>query len=199
VDWKLLIIPLIPLAVWIIATIFQSLGEQQEKEKEQERRRTPRPDGMPRGDPKPTAARRPGSDLDRFLQEARQRRTVSRAGRTELDRPPLRQEAPPPVVDVPVAVPVEVARPIPRPEPPPAPVAEPPRRVAPIATPAPPPPPEPAPPPRPVVVSPTTAVPVSPVVARLRALLRDRTSLQTAIALREVLDRPKCQRGGRGV
>ena len=38
-DWKLLIIPLIPLAVWIIASIFQSLGDQKEKEKEQARAR----------------------------------------------------------------------------------------------------------------------------------------------------------------
>ncbi len=193
-DWKLLIIPLIPLAVWIIATIFQSLGEQQQKEKEQERRRTPRPDARPRGEPKPAAAR-PGSDLDRFLQEARQRRTVSRAARAEPDRPPLRQEAPPPVVDVPVAVPVEVARPVPRPEPRPAPPPEPPRPAAPVATPAPAPAAEPAVPQAPIVVLPTPP-PVSPVVARLRALLRDRSSLQTAIALREVLDRPKCQRRG---
>jgi hypothetical protein len=42
------------------------------------------------------------------------------------------------------------------------------------------------------------AAPVSPVLARLGGLLRDRAALQSAFLLHEILDRPKCQRGRRG-
>jgi hypothetical protein len=200
VDWRIVIIPLIPLAVWIIASIFRSLDEGKEKE----RGRRPGDRSTDESAP-PRPPRRPASEMDRFMQEARQRRTVSRARQSQAapesaPKPPvvkpLREE--PPLE----AIPVEVPRPAPRaPEPPrpveqPRPVERPQPTAVPVAklvpaerpsTPAPPP-----PPPPPTVVLP--AAPLSPVAARVRALLRDQVALQSAFVLHEVLGRPKCRR-----
>ncbi len=75
-KWEALIIPLIGLAVWILSTIFRGREEQQ-----QERTRRP---GTDRGAVRPP--RRPATELDRFLEEARARRKpVQTPG--EQDRP----------------------------------------------------------------------------------------------------------------
>ena len=54
-DWPVLIIALIPIAVWILATIFRGVEEAQEKNR-------PRNDGA-----QVKVPRRPAGELDRFL------------------------------------------------------------------------------------------------------------------------------------
>ena len=201
-DWRVVIIPLIPLAVWVLATIFRSLGEQ--KEQERGRRAGPRSAGER---PMPRPPRRATTELDRFLLEAQQRRSVPRPTRREPEAAPVREAKPP--LAPPVAEPVRIA-------PPPAeeprlvdrqlrttvamPVARPVTVSAtlplarPVVDPS-------APVPR---VQPTPALPapviqkwegpISPLTARVGALLQDRGALQAAFVLHEVLGPPRCRR-----
>lgn len=182
-DWPVLVIALIPVAVWILATIFRGVEEVKE------RSRPPRP----RGDgAQVKVPRRPAGELDRFLDEARRRRepgpkrraepTVT--GTLELERLPVEKPAPRPAV-------VRREEPKPRPKQDvPAPPAAP--AVVVVAAPV-----EaallPNPPPAPPRAGPT-ARPVSPLLGRLGGMLRDRNSLALAFVLREVFDRPVSQR-----
>jgi hypothetical protein len=186
-QWEILVIPLIALGVWILGTLFKS-GEDERNKKAGARRG---------GSPGRGPARRPATDLDRFLEDARRRReaeerrqpppppprpTISRPPLSE--RPPRPREAPPrpaPVVrreEIVVAVPV--IRAVVEPDLPEAvPVAP---RVQPSAEPAP--------------AAPTTTrdTRLSPIVQQVRALLSKPQSAGTAFALREILDRPLCKR-----
>jgi hypothetical protein len=96
VDWKAILIPLIPLAIWIIVAIFRAREEAKEDQEQQSDDR-----------PKPRTqqpARHTLSDRERFEQQAQARRTVSRANRE--------QPAPQPrVEDLPRAKPVEATTP----------------------------------------------------------------------------------------
>jgi hypothetical protein len=177
VDWKVLIIGLIPLGVWILSTIFRGIEDAREQEKQ------PRP--AP-GERPVKAPRRPSSELDRFLDEARRRREVS----------PKRRAEPEPVLEA-----LPVAKP---PEPPPPPrvekrapspskaretrKAEPPPPVVVLPVELPPPPPAPA-------RLPPRSQP-SPALAKVVGMLRDRNAVAMAVALREILDRPLSQRRG---
>ncbi len=62
-HWEILIIPLIALGVWLLGTLFKNENEVA--------KRGPRRPGSPAGRP---PGRRPVTDLDRFLEEARRRR-----------------------------------------------------------------------------------------------------------------------------
>jgi hypothetical protein len=200
VPWEIVLVLLIPVGVWLLTTILRS-------EEDRNRRSGGRPggDGAPRG-----PGRRPVTDLDRFLEEARRRREASeRQSRQALGPPPSaeledtrlrvpgrRSEPPPP----PLAPRVEPLRQAP-PRPAPQPVGRSPERrpPAPRATvlppvPVPPPVARPAPPPEqiPVEVVPgppptpsAPARPASPVTPRkdaeqLAALLKLLRSPQTA-------------------
>lgn len=163
-KWEVVLITLIPLAVLILAAIFRGLEESKEKDKD----RAKPDDGSRLRVPK-----RPPTELDRFLNEARQRKDAG------TRRPPPKRQPEP----LPIALPLEPPPPRPRkPEPPPRPVA-----------PAPPPPP-------PVVVEPPRLPvprprrPASPMLTQLSGLLRDKNSLATAFVLREIFDRPVGQR-----
>lgn len=177
-DWRILLIPLIPLAIWIIATIFRSLESKKDEEQFEPRRREAET-------PAPVAQRRQSaSELDRFLQQAKQRRSGSRAHREapptpalsplsepRLEELPRARPAPPPTAATPVAVasaPVLMALPVPQQEllpSLPSPIAPPPPRWQPPA-----------------------------VLTRLSEMLADRDSLRAAIALQEILNRPVSQR-----
>jgi hypothetical protein len=201
VDWRIVLIPLIPLAVWIIATIFRSLDESKDKKRTEQ-------DDQPGGDGDSLRPRPQRNDLDQLVQEERQRRTVARAPRAL----PPRQEPPPLALPVQEETPVLKPAPVsplasrsegpPRPREQPRPASTQPAPVpvvrpvsqAPTSVPQP----APAAPFTPPVAQRLPAPPVSPVMARVFALLRERTSLQSAFLLREILDRPKCQRG-RGI
>jgi hypothetical protein len=181
-DWPVLVIALIPVAVWILATIFRGVEEAKEKG------RPPRP----RGDgAQVKVPRRPAGELDRFLDEARRRREPSpkrRAeptvtGPLELERVPVEKPAPRP--------PVVVRREPPKPRKAEAPVPVP---VAPPVVVVAPPLPEPPLPPPPQLRPAVPPRPASPLVARLGGMLRDRDSLALAFVLREVFDRPVSQR-----
>jgi hypothetical protein len=214
VPWEALIIPLIALAVWILGAIFRG-GEQQ-----QERERRPRP-GPEGGRARPP--RRPTSELDRFLEEARARRKPAPPVETERSQPePVMLEAVP--VETPPEKPRERPPPSPerrpKPRPPVAtttpvappvrvPVAQPLTMPAPVV-PAPPPPGpvmemagptqkpqgEPAPA---ISVPPTRLRRPSAAALKLLEMLRDKQSLATAVMLREVFDRPVALRGSAGV
>lgn len=184
-HWEILIIPLIALGVWILGTLFKS-GED-----EKMKRGVRRPgSGAGRG-----PSRRPVTDLDRFLEEARRRREQEERpkpppARAPVARPPLRERpsrvsdtpprVAPPVIrapEIPVAVPV--ARPIEQPA-----LVEPVVAATPTREAAPPPPP--APMPRPA--------PTSPILQQVRSLLSKPQTAGTAFVLREIFDRPLCQR-----
>lgn len=186
-DWKVLIIGLIPLAVFILSTIFRSVEEAQEA------RRPPRvpEEGGPR------KVRRPTSELDRFLEEARKRREKQPVAENEthveivLTPPP-----PPPPAEKPAEKPrprVEERPRKPR-EAPPRRKVEAPRVKIPEALPV-----EPTPsgtvsPPlaAPAIVAPHSPPSVS--LLRVMNLLRERDSLTTALVLHEIFDRPVSQR-----
>ena len=95
-NWEILIVPLIALGVWILSTIFKGAEEGKDK---------PRQQGDGAAPP-----RRPPSELDRFLEEARRRRDKS-------------QQRPAPVAETeperktPAAVLPPASPPPPRPEP----------------------------------------------------------------------------------
>jgi hypothetical protein len=210
-KWEALIIPLIGLGVWILSTIFRGREEQQQ----QERTRRPRAEGSGQ-----RPSRRPATDLDRFLEEARARR--------KTESKPVEQERPAPVILE--ALPAErlperpqrspERRPKPRTAAATAPVARPvePPLAQPVALVAPPvvehlsaPPVAAAPAPLPemrvptqnpegtpvravVKVPPTQPRRPSPAALKLMEMLKDKQSLMTAMMLREVFDRPLCQR-----
>jgi hypothetical protein len=81
-QWEVLIVPLIALGVWILSTLFK--GEEDERV----RQRRPGFDGAP-GVP-----RRPVTDLDRFLEEARRRRETGERPREAAPRPAPPQSQP---------------------------------------------------------------------------------------------------------
>lgn len=163
-DWKVLVIGLIPLGVWILSTIFRGLEDAREQEKPQ-----PAPGERP-----PRTPRRPSSELDRFLDEARKRREVSPKRTVEpvLEALPVPKPSPPPRVEAPPPRPR-------KPEPAPPPVV-----VLPVELP-------PAPP-APARL-PQRDQP-SPALAKVVAMLRGRDAVATAVVLREILDRPLSQR-----
>lgn len=174
-DWKVLIIGLIPLGVWILSTIFRGIEDAREQEK-------PRP--APGERPAPKTPRRPTSELDRFLDEARRRRDTSPKRREEpiLEAVPV---AKPPAPPPPAPPRVEKRPPKPREvrkasQPAPTPYVN----VVPVELPAPPPAPARLPP----------AHPPSPALAKVVAMLRDRDAVTTAVVLREILDKPLSQR-----
>lgn len=183
-HWEILIIPLIALAVWIFGTLFK--GGEDEKTKKGVRR-----PGKVSGR---TPGRRPVTDLDRFLDEARRRRDAEERpkptpppppARPTVARAPLRERpsrpretpprAAPPLIrreEVPVAVAVAqpvAAEPVP---------AAPPIRDAAIA-------------PAPTTTRDTR---LSPIVQQVRSLLSKPQTAGTAFVLREIFDRPLCQR-----
>jgi hypothetical protein len=192
-HWEILIIPLIALGVWILGTLFKGEDERQKKDV----RRPGNFSGRP-------PARRPVTDLDRFLEEARLRREAEEKRkappapppRPPIARPPLSQRPPrqretsprparPPIriEEVPVAVPT--SRPVAAPAvveavlavPRPQPVAEAPS----------------SPPPSPVPTTTRDTRP-SPILQQVRSLLSKPQTAGTAFVLREIFDRPLCMR-----
>lgn len=176
--WEVFIIPLIALGVWILGTIFRNAEEERQKLGALR---------LPGGGRGPT--RRPMTDLDKFLEDARRRRE-----QLEKREPPERKERPP--QDRPPAPKTQRRREVPSPErrpprprevvtvPVAQPVAKPPRtmpeemeRVPVTASFPTPPPPVPVPPPAPVVVAPARVVP-EPVVVQV---------VPTPVALKEVV------------
>src|SRR5436190_7348054 len=103
-GWEVLLILLVPVGVWVLSTLLR--GE----EKQPPRGRTPA------GGPHP-AQRRPVTDLDRFLEEARRRREAAerRPRDTGTEPPPLPMPRPAPPV---AARPAPPPRPIPERRPP---------------------------------------------------------------------------------
>ena len=171
-DWPVLIIALIPIAVWILATIFRGVEEAQEKNR-------PRNDGA-----QVKVPRRPAGELDRFLDEARRRREPTPPRREVPTAEPVLLERAP--VEMPIPRPVRREEPKPRSKAEPRPVPVPmPAVVVAVPEPAPPPPP-------PRLVRPPR--PTSPLLTRLGGMMRDRDSLALAFVLREVFDRPVSQR-----
>src|SRR5579871_1165062 len=188
-HWEILIVPLIALGLWVLSTIFK--GSEDDRAKKGQRR-----PGTPSGR---SPARRPVTDLDRFLEEARRRREAEERPqppppppRPPVARPPLR-DRPTPLRRQPPSRPtptlrndeglvtVPVARPIERPS-----TAEP-IVVAPAATEAPP------------AASPPTVTSAretrsSPIIKQVRALLSRPQTIGAAFVLHEILDRPLCKR-----
>lgn len=192
-DWRFLIITLIPLAVWIIWNIIRTIDDQNEDKD------TSEPDAQRRPDTHLSfpAMRRPPNDFDQFAREARSRR-ASRAHQEESQRSrrradqepfPKRQRA----EELPRARPVlqdelPRARPVEQP-----PRTQPPAPVVAQTAPSP----QPQPEPQPLPVTPVLQTPDRPgsaIGTRLRTLLGDRESLMAAVALHEILGRPVCMR-----
>jgi hypothetical protein len=208
VNWPVIIIPLIVLGVWILGTVFRNAEERAEQERQKRRG----------GDGRQRLPRRPQTELDRFLEEARARRRAP-PPQEQTDFPSAAEPLPPPL---PVERPLPPAAEAPRQRPPRPPerrtqprppVAEPPRRAEPVLV------------AQPVARPPLTAPPVltaeparaatpalagtaapavsvpptrpreqPPGVRKLLALLQDKQSLGAAVMLAEVLGRPKCER-----
>jgi hypothetical protein len=186
-HWEILIIPLIALGVWILGTLFK--GGEDERFKKLGRRPG---NGVGR-----TPPRRPVTDLDRFLEEARLRREAEERRqalpppppRSVVSRPPLRERpsqpreaairAVPPIrrAETPATIPVGRA------------VAEPPRAepilLEPAAEAAP------APPATPVTRREERS---SPLLRQVRSLLKAPQSAGTAFVLREIFAPPLCRR-----
>src|SRR5947209_18888250 len=91
-HWEIFLIPLIAMGVWLLGTIFRNAEEERAR-----MARRPPGDGGVR-----VPQRRPVTDLDRFLEEARRRREAGDKGRSP---------APPP--EVVVVPPQRVTRPAP--------------------------------------------------------------------------------------
>jgi hypothetical protein len=195
-HWEVLIIPLIALGVWLLGTLFKNENELAQ--------RGPRRPGSPPGR---GPARRPVTDLDRFLEEARRRRESeerrkapsSPPSRPATTRAPL-SERPSRNLDVP-SRPVPTSRrteevldalPVSRPVPQPATAREAAKEAA-LLVPRPQPLAE-APPPPPVTPATARDTRPSPIVQQVRALLSRPQSAGTAFVLREIFDRPRCQR-----
>ena len=191
-QWELLIIPLIAVGVWILGTLFKT-GEEDRTKKGA--RRPGSPSGRGSG-------RRPVTDLDRFLEDARRRReteekrkvsaeppqpTISRPPLSERPPPPRERLRPPPPVlraeEVPVAIPVArlASEPVVLRETPAETV-----RVAPRS--------QPAAEPSPVAPTTTRDTRLSPIAQQVRSLLSKPRTAGTAFVLREIFDRPRCQR-----
>jgi hypothetical protein len=191
-HWQIFIIPLIVLSVWIFGTLFKS---EDDKTKKGVGRRPPLPpqNGGGRGTGR-TPGRRIVTDLDRFLEEARCRRepeerrkaTPSPQSRPSVARPPAR-ERPPQTQEQPrIAAPVitkedalvalPAPQPVARPRTPEPVVGRSLAREAPV-------PPQPVPAPR-----------LSPIQQQVRSLLSKPQTAATAFVLREIFDRPLCQR-----
>jgi hypothetical protein len=203
-HWEILIIPLIAVGVWVLGTIFR--GAEDERQKAAMRQRRP---GGPYG-PRPPQ-RRPATDLDRFLEEARRRREAAArpapppppppvarpAEPRPAERRPLRQREP----ERPQAV---TRRPEPLAPPPPAPPeaiiavrrAEPVVEARPpvvvVAAPAPSPPP--AAPPVPVVEVRARTATGAAIQDQVAALLRSPRGAGAAFVLTEILGPPLCRR-----
>lgn len=191
-HWEILIIPLIALGVWIVSTLFK--GGEDERFKKLGRR--------PGGGTGRTPPRRPVTDLDRFLEEARQRREAEEQRQTPPS-PPAPPPARPPMARTPLREPPAQPRAsAPRPTPPirrgevaaamsaARPVAVP--RVEPVLVEL-----QPvveaAPPPSPTPTTTRDARP-SPVVQQVRSLLSKPETARTAFALREIFGPPLCRR-----
>jgi hypothetical protein len=193
-HWEILIIPLIALGVWILGTLFKGEDERLKKG-------TRRPGNLSGRGP----ARRPVTDLDRFLEEARLRREAEEkrkapspppSPRPAISRSPLRERPPqqretasrpvrPTVRSEEVLVAIPVARPVA-----PSAVVE----VVPAA-----------PRPQPVTEAPSSSPPASaptttrdtrpsPILQQVRSLLSKPQTAGTAFVLREIFDRPLCMR-----
>jgi hypothetical protein len=199
-HWEILIIPLIALGVWVLGTVFRGAEDERQKALRQQPRRP--------GGPRPPQ-RRPATDLDRFLEEARRRREA--AARPAPPPPPVaRPPEPRPAERLPLrqreqARPTAVTRRPEPPPPPPLPLAEAVtvRRAEPVAearpavvveaVPAPPPPPAP-PAPATVEVRARTATGAA-VQDQVAALLRSPRGAGAAFVLTEILGPPLCRRG----
>ncbi len=197
-PWHVLLILLIPVAVVILASIFR--GAEQKNKKD----RNSSPSGEPRN-----PSRRAGTDLDRFLEEARRRRETSERRETVGTRqesvapkpaPPPRQKnqsrptpprprempAPPPrrqpvlLEEVPVGRPVVVLA-----EPTPAQLVRPGEStsVKPVELAAPPP-------------APMNTQQKAPslVLQQVARMLSSPQSVAAAVVLREIFDQPMCRR-----
>jgi hypothetical protein len=213
-HWEVLIVPLIALGVWILGTLFRN----EEDERARQRRRGSLEGGGVRVPP-----RRPVTDLDRFLEEARRRREAAERGRSSSPaaateappprpmRPPLQQDRPAreaprrPRSSSPAGPPrrpaaeVPVARAVPS-SPPPA-EADVVRVVRAESVPvpvAPIPVAEPVPParalPAPAMPQPGRGQVRNPILTQVVALLRSPQAAGTALVLREIFDQPLCRR-----
>jgi hypothetical protein len=184
-HWEILIIPLIALGVWIIGTLFKS---EDEKAKKSVRSRGNLPGRAP--------GRRPVTDLDRFLEEARRRREAEDrpkpapappSSRVPAPRPPLRERLSPPReaprLSVPALPKEEIldVLPVVRPTAPPT-VAEP-VAVAPRALES-----------AKSSPTPTLSPRFAPVPQQVRSLLSKPQTAAAAFVLREIFDRPLCKR-----
>lgn len=172
-HWEILIIPLIALGVWILGALVK--GEDDKNKK------AVRP-----GNASGRAPRRPATDLQRFLEDARRREAEETpkpsSPRPSIVRAPLRErpsqprETPPRPAsrskrrdEAPVAVPV--ARPV---------VAEA-VIAAPVRT-------------EPSAPAPTRPTQSSPIAQQVLSLLSNPQTAATAFVLREIFDRPLSQR-----
>ena len=191
-HWELLIIPLIAVGVWVLGTVFRGAEDERQKALRQRRPGGPRP-----------PQRRPATDLDRFLEEARRRREAAArpappprpaveprpAEPRAPERRPLRQREP----ERPTAV-TRRPEPLPPPAPPEAIVAV--RRAEPVVE------------ARPAVVVEAAPPPPAPAVVQVRArtasaaaiqdqvaaLLRSPQAAGAAFVLQEILGPPLCRR-----
>jgi hypothetical protein len=199
---EFILILLVPLGVWILSSIFKSDDE--------------RPAGRAANGNRSPVQRRPVTDLERFLEEARRRREMA-GGRQQASpeppRPaPQRERRPTPLPEQRQRVPQQPPRrrqvegPAPRTNRPPVlleavpealPVVTPVARgeavrveatVEPVASAAAMPVAAPTPP------RPAPRITTSPAVRHLAALLRSPQTAGTAIVLREVFDQPLCRR-----
>jgi hypothetical protein len=105
-NWEVLILPVVIVAVWIIGTVLRGRADEKER--------------PARSAPREEARRRPDrvTDLDRFMREVKRRRQVAErededeepaeAERAPRRAAPPRREMPPPPVPVPILQPVEV-------------------------------------------------------------------------------------------
>jgi hypothetical protein len=189
-QWVHWIIPLIAVGVWILTQLLKAGSEQQQRRKQQ----------------KADGPRRPGGDIDRFLEEIQRRR---RDGEKKRPPPePVVRETPRPVKPPPLPpMPRRVERPVERVPPPrpvrtsaPRQVVPPPvevvvleevKEVAPAIAEA-----NVAPAERAAFRAPTvTAVRTpTPGAKMLGDLLRTQGGLQAAILMNEVIGPPKCKR-----
>lgn len=182
-HWEILIIPLLALVVWIFSTLVKS---EDDKTKKVLGRRGPVTGRQP--------GRRMGTDLDRFLEEARRRRKPEERrkaapppARVPPERPPVRerpsQPRETPIRTAPAIAQEEVSFALPVSQPVATqPVAEP-VVAAPLA--------------REQSVStppPAVATSSSPISQQVRSLLSKRQSAAAAFVLREIFDRPLSKR-----
>jgi hypothetical protein len=192
-HWEILIIPLIALGVWILGTLFKGEDERLKKGAH-------RPGNLSGRAP----SRRPVTDLDRFLEEARLRREAEEKRKAApaspprpviarlplSERPPRQRETSPRPIRPPIRMEeVPVALPAPRP------VAQPVVAEAVLAVPR----------PQPVAEMPSSLLPSpaptttrdtrpSPILQQVRSLLSKPQTAGTAFVLREIFDRPLCMR-----